>query len=94
VNVGSDLFGATIVFTGELITMGRKEAIQRAVNNGAIVSSGVTKKTQYLVIGISDFIDFNNGKKTRKIIDAEKLSANGQDISILDEEDFLRMSAF
>ena len=94
VNTGSDLFGATIVFTGELMTMGRKEAIQLAVNNGAIVSSGVTKKTQYLVIGISDFIDFNNGKKTRKILDAEKLSGDGQDISILDEEDFLRMSAY
>ena len=94
VNTGSDLFGATIVFTGELLTMGRKEAIQIAVNNGAIVASGVTKKTQYLVIGISDFIDFSNGKKTRKILDAEKLSSEGQDISILDEEDFLRISAY
>jgi DNA polymerase-3 subunit epsilon len=94
VNVGSDLFGAYLVFTGELITMGRKEAIQIAVNNGAIVSTGVTKKTQYLVVGVSDFIDFSNGKKTRKLLDAEKLSVEGQDISIIDEEDFIRMSSY
>jgi DNA polymerase-3 subunit epsilon len=94
VNVGSDLFEAYLVFTGELITMDRKQAIQIAVNNGAIVSSGVTKKTQYLVVGVSDFIDFSNGKKTRKLLDAEKLSMEGHDISIIDEEDFIRMSSY
>ena len=94
VNVGSDLFGAHLVFTGELMTMTRKDAIQIAVNNGATVSTGVTKKTNYLVVGISDFIDFSNGKKTRKLLDAEKLSIEGQDISIIDEEDFIRMSSY
>ena len=94
VNYGSDLFGAYVVFTGELQSMSRKEAIQLAVNNGASVTSSVTKKTQYLVIGISDFLDFENGKKTRKLIDAEKLSEKGQDISFVDEEDFLRMTDY
>lgn len=92
VNLGSDLFGKSIVFTGELTSMSRKEAIQRAVNNGATVGSGVSKKTNYLVVGISDFIDFSSGKKTNKLKDAEALSASGQDISIIDEEDFLKMS--
>jgi DNA polymerase-3 subunit epsilon len=90
VNIGSDLFGKNIVFTGELSSMDRKQAIQRAVNNGALVSSGVSKKTNFLIVGISDFIDFNRGKKTRKLKDAEALSETGQDISIIDEEDFLR----
>ena len=94
VNVGSDLFGEYIVFTGELISMSRKDAIQLAVNNGAAVTSSVTKKTSYLVIGISDFLDFENGKKTRKLIDAEELNLRGQHISFIDEEDFLRMTAF
>jgi DNA polymerase III subunit epsilon len=93
INYGSELFGTSIVFTGELQTMDRKQAIQVAVNNGASVTSSVTKKTQFLVVGISDFIDFTNGKKTRKLVDAEKLSVGGQHISIIDEEDFLKMSA-
>jgi DNA polymerase-3 subunit epsilon len=93
VNYGSDFFGEYIVFTGELLSMSRKEAIQLAVNNGASVSSSVTKKTKYLIIGISDFLDFENGKKTRKLTDAEALNQKGQDISFIDEEDFLRMCA-
>jgi DNA polymerase-3 subunit epsilon len=92
VNLGSDLFGKNIVFTGELTSMSRKEGIQRAVNNGAIVASGVSKKTNYLIVGVSDFIDFSSGKKTNKLKDAEALSALGQDISIIDEEDFLKMT--
>jgi DNA polymerase III subunit epsilon len=92
VNLGSDLFGKNIVFTGDLTSMSRKEGIQRAVNNGAIVASGVSKKTNYLIVGVSDFIDFSSGKKTNKLKDAEALSALGQDISIIDEEDFLKMT--
>ena len=92
VNLGSDLFAKSIVFTGELTFMSRKEAIQRAVNNGATVGSGVSKKTNYLVVGISDWIDFDSGRKTNKLKDAEALRASGQDISIIDEEEFLKMS--
>jgi DNA polymerase-3 subunit epsilon len=92
VNIGSDLFGKTVIFTGELTTLNRKEAIQRAVNNGAVVTSKVSKKTNFLIVGVSDFIDFNSGKKTNKLKDAEQMSASGQDISIIDEEDFLKMT--
>jgi DNA polymerase-3 subunit epsilon len=92
--VDSDLFGAQIVFTGALQSMDRKNAIQIAVNNGAVVSSAVSKKTNLLIVGISDLIDFNNGKKTRKLADAENLKLQGQDISIIDEEDFLRMASY
>jgi DNA polymerase-3 subunit epsilon len=94
INAGSDLYGQYVVFTGELTSMSRKEAIQLAVNNGAAVTSSVSKKTGYLVVGISDFIDFENGKKTRKLLDTEKLQQAGQPISIIDEEDFIRMTSF
>ena len=92
--VDSDLFGAQIVFTGALQSMDRKSAIQIAVNNGAVVSSAVSKKTNLLIVGVSDFIDFSNGKKTRKLTDAESLKLQGQDISIIDEEEFLRMASY
>ena len=92
VNFGSDLFSTEIVFTGELISMKRKDAIQRAVNNGAVVGSNVTKRTNFLIVGISDFIDFDSGKLTNKLKKAKDLSDKGQDISIIDEKDFLRMT--
>ena len=92
VNFGSDLFGTEIVFTGELISMKRKDAIQRAVNNGAVVGSNVTKRTNFLIVGISDFINFDSGKLTNKLKKAKDLSDKGQDISIIDEKDFLRMT--
>ena len=92
VNYGSDLYDTEIVFTGELMSMNRKDAIQRAVNNGAVVGSGVTKRTNFLIVGISDFIDFDKGKITNKLKKAKDLSDKGQDISIIDEKDFLRMT--
>lgn len=92
VNVGSDLFGKYLVFTGALESMGRKEAIQRAVNNGATVLSAVSKKTDFLVVGRSDFLDFEKGIKTNKLKDAELIKQKGYGISIIDEEDFLRMT--
>ena len=72
--------------------MKRKDAIQRAVNNGAVVGSNVTKRTNFLIVGISDFIDFGVMKVSTNKLKAKDLSDKGQDISIIDEKDFLRMT--
>jgi DNA polymerase-3 subunit epsilon len=91
INVDGDFYGKRIVFTGELDSMNRSEAIQIAVNNGAAVASSVSKKTNYLIVGKSDFLDFKNGIKTNKFKDAEAAKISGSNIEIIDEEDFLRM---
>jgi DNA polymerase-3 subunit epsilon len=93
INTNSDMFGMKIVFTGELESMNRTEAIQRAVNNGAVVASSVSKKTNYLIVGTSDFLDFENGIKTNKLKSAEAVKQSGGLIEIIDEEDFLRMTS-
>lgn len=87
----SEFFGKKLVFTGALESMSRNEAIQRAVDCGASVTSSVSKKTDFLVVGRSDFLDFENGIKTNKFKDAEAVKAQGSPIEIIDEEDFLRM---
>ena len=92
VDSNSELFGKRVVFTGALESMTRPDAIQRAVNNGASVSSSVSKKTNYLVVGVSDFLDFANGIKTNKFKDAEAAKLSGSDIEIIDEEDFLKLT--
>ncbi|MGE0650126.1 MAG: NAD-dependent DNA ligase LigA [Alphaproteobacteria bacterium] len=48
---GSPFAGKTVVFTGTLATMGRKEAKARAESLGAKVAGSVSKKTDYVVIG-------------------------------------------
>lgn len=91
INEESELFGKKLVFTGGLESMTRPEAIQHAVNNGATVSSSVSKNTDYLIVGVSDFLDFENGIKTNKFKDAEMAKLKGSSIEIIDEEDFLRL---
>lgn len=89
---GSDLFGKNIVFTGQLLSMSRSQAKDRAIKNGANVLSGVSKKTDVLVVGVSDFIDFAKGRKTQKLKDVEKIKTAGKEITIIDEEEFLKMT--
>ena len=71
--------------------MTRKEAVGRIVHHGASFKSGVSKKTDYLVIGDADFYDFTNGQPTEKMQKAAQLKAKGDDIEIVAERDFLRM---
>jgi DNA polymerase III subunit epsilon len=92
INYGSELFGKNIVFTGQLLSMSRPQAKDRAIKNGANVLSGVTRKTDVLVVGVSDFIDFAKGRKTQKLRDAEELKNSGKEITIIDEEEFLKMT--
>lgn len=48
---GSGLSGLTIVVTGTLPTLGRKEATEFIENNGGKATGSVSKKTDYLVAG-------------------------------------------
>jgi DNA ligase (NAD+) len=71
--------GMSFVFTGTLETLGRSEAGDIVKREGASVSSAVSKKTSYVVVG-SD--------PGSKAVEAEKLG-----VPILDEEAFLALVA-
>jgi len=45
-----------------------------------------------LIVGVSDFLDFENGIKTTKFKDAESAKQAGAEIEIIDEEIFLKMT--
>jgi DNA ligase (NAD+) len=70
------LQGLSIVLTGGLETMSREEATERAEAAGARVSSGVSKKTSFVVAGE------NPGTKLTK---AESLG-----VEVIDEPEFIR----
>lgn len=86
-----DLIGKNVVFTGELSSMSRKNATLVAIRNGAKVNSSISTKTNILVVGMEDFKNYSNGKKSRKLQDAEKLHSLGSKIDIIDEEDFISL---
>lgn len=83
-------FNKQVVFTGTLC-MPRKEAMQHVVNIGGQVADSVTKKTNFLVLGVQDLRQLNGKKKSSKVIKAESLIEKGQDLEIIDEDEFLRL---
>ncbi len=74
-----ELAGKTLVFTGSLAKLSRAEAKRLAEDAGARVTSSVSAKTDYVVLGESP------GSKRKK---AEALG-----VSLLDEDQFLALAA-
>ncbi|MBQ4629634.1 MAG: NAD-dependent DNA ligase LigA [Clostridia bacterium] len=74
---GNNLEGKTIVLTGTLPTLGRKEASELIEKNGGKVSSSVSKKTSFVLAGEEA------GSKLDK--------AKALGIPVVDEEEFLKM---
>ena len=73
--VSNELDGKIFVFTGTLETMTRDEAAEKVKALGGRVSSGVSRKTDYVVAGE------NPGSKLAK---AESLG-----VKIIDEQEFI-----
>ena len=82
------LFGQTIVFTGALSSMQRREAMQLVANIGGVNANSVTKKTNYLVVGSEEFAASVKNGKTTKMKKAEELRLKGADLSVISESAF------
>lgn len=87
------LTGKVIVFSGEL-DMLPEDACQLAVDAGAILKSHISKKVDYLVLGVVDprYLDEDGmSSKQRK---AQELICSGEGkIAIIDEGEFLALAA-
>jgi len=75
--LGNVFEGMTVVLTGTLSSMGRKEAAEIIEKNGGKVSGSVSKKTSLVVAGEEA------GSKLDK--------ANSLGVKVIDEEEFLKM---
>lgn len=89
-NPDGELYGETIVFTGTL-SMQRKEAAKLAAETGCSVKDAVTKETTILVIGVPNLAVLKDDKKSSKQRKAEKLIAEGNNIRIMYEQDFINL---
>ena len=85
------IFGKTVVFTGALSSMGRKEAFQIVANFGGTPADSITKKTNFLVVGNEDFAKSVKDGATSKMKKAEKYRQEGLDIVTLSENTFFEM---
>lgn len=81
-------FGTSICFTGTLSKMTRSEAIQKALDVGALPQPSVTKKLDYLVVGSFDFNASLKGKPSSKILKAQKYAQEGIPLRICSERFF------
>lgn len=80
-----------LVFTGAL-SLTRQDAMQLAVNVGAIVKTSVTSKTSYLVVGDQDLARVGDDGMSTKQEKANALNASGKaNIQIISESEFLEM---
>lgn len=77
-----------VAITGTLEKMLRKEAMQIIVDLGGHCEDGVTKKTNFLILGNNDYNSILGGKKSSKLIKAETLKLEGKDIEIISENVF------
>lgn len=84
-------FEKTVVFTGTLRSMVRKEAVQMVLNCGGHCGGTVGRDTNFLVLGDLDFSRLKGAVKSSKLRKAESLLASGRDIEVISEADFLRM---
>jgi len=85
------LYGKSVVFTGTLERMPRKEALQIVADLGGIPTDSVTKNTNYLVLGNNDYCKTIKDGKSSKQKKAEALILKGADLQILSESVFYDM---
>lgn len=86
------LTGKCIVFSG-VFSIPIDSAMQIAVDAGAILKSHVSRKVHYLVLGEQDCRFMDENGMTSKERTARKLNAEGQNILIIDEKEFLKLVA-
>ena len=85
------IYEKRVVFTGSLSSMSRRDAYQLVLNLGGIPEDTITKKTDFLVVGNTDFAASIKNGKTNKMKKADMYRAKGQDILTLSENTFFQM---
>lgn len=80
-----------VVFTGGLASMTREEASQLVRKLRGIVGSSVTKKTTYIVTNTKAIEELHRDEMSNKLKKTMDLKKKGQDIKLLNEEEFLKL---
>ncbi|MDT2011223.1 exonuclease domain-containing protein [Carnobacterium divergens] len=90
-NTENEFYKKNVVFTGTLISMVRREAMQLIKNIGGIPQKGLTRDTNYLIMGEQDLRVLDSSGKSSKLKKAEQYLLDGKNIELLGENDFLKL---
>lgn len=82
----------TVVFTGTLASMTRKQAQDLVRSLGGQVQFSVSKKTTLLVIGRSNLDLFEQDSRSLKLKNAEELQKKGVPLKKISEENFITLA--
>lgn len=82
-NTNNPFYSKKVVFTGVLQTISRNEAAKKIQEMGADIDTGVTKRTDYVIVG--------QGAGPSKIKKINDLIVSGSSIKIIREDEFLNM---
>ena len=85
------LYQKRCVFTGQLDKFDRHTAMQYVANVGGICKNGVTKETNYLILGDNSYCASIKGGKSSKQKKAEDMILKGLDIKIIPETTFYQL---
>lgn len=85
------LYMKNCVFTGTLDRFDRKTAMQLVTDVGGVCQSGITKDTDYLILGDNSFCASIKGDRSSKQLKAEKMIADGSDMQIISESTFCQI---
>lgn|GEM_PF-2996682 len=81
----------TVVFTGTLTSGTRTQVAQLVVNAGGYATESLSRKVDFLVLGMQDARRVKDGVHSGKMLKAGELQASGSSIELLSEDEFLRM---
>ncbi len=90
-DAGHPLFGKSVVFTGKMAHLDRKEAQKRVQALGGQTPGSVTTATDLVVIGDDGSALLRGGEKSTKHKAADKLVAQGAKVKIISETDFMEL---
>ncbi|WP_225745009.1 BRCT domain-containing protein [Marinilactibacillus sp. Marseille-P9653] len=82
----------TVVFTGKLASMTRKQAQNLVRSLGGQVQYSVSQKTTLLVIGRSNLDLFEPDSRSLKLKHAEELQNRGLELKKIIEDEFIRLA--
>lgn len=82
-------YGKNVVFTGEFEKIEKKAAMQKVIDAGGNVKSSVSKKTDYLIVGVQDKRIVGPNGMSSKETKAIDLIHQGARLEILSEDAFL-----
>lgn len=90
-NLSHPFNGKNIVLTGDLSSMTRSCAMQKIADVGGVLKSGVSSKTDYLIIGTQDPSVVGSDGLSTKERKAKELIEKGVNIITLHEKEFIEM---